>query len=61
MAKSIGDIVIPIIFSLAIVVSMGVDMGTRYGIRVGFIYVLIFSFITGSLCLLGFVTSRPRL
>lgn len=44
--KNAGDIIIPIIFSLSIIIGMGVHTGTEYGLGTTIVYVSVFSLIT---------------
>ncbi len=50
--KNTGDIIIPIIFSLFIIIGMGVHAGAVFGLGAAIVYVLVFSLITGFLIVL---------
>lgn len=56
--KNAEDIIIPIVFSLAIIISIGVHVGIKYGSKAALVYALIFSVITGFLILLSFLMHK---
>jgi len=51
--KNAGDIIIPIVFSLAIIIGVGVHAGAVFGLGAAVVYVLVFSLITGFLFVLS--------
>ncbi len=50
--KNAGDVIIPAILSLAIIIGMGVHAVAAFGFEAAIVYILVFSLLTGFLFVL---------